>query len=173
VERDLALGLGPELHGRSWRPDLGLPFAKIMLIERALARGELEQVRFAWLGQLTHASHNIVVREITQEGSGRWWYPLGQVGNSMVVMWPATEHQVRHGGKSHDYFDPATEDYNLRELFPCVWDLSAWEARRIRWRSPLWQFVNLGEAGGPAVSGGLGSTLLDSTASSRSDAPTC
>lgn len=97
----------------------------------------LPEVQNAWLSALLQPSHNIVVRSLRQSvPAGPWYFPLGNWGGTMVMLWPLEE--VRIPGEA-GVFELSRNLPGLRDLYTVCWDLGEWQAWRIRWRSPLWQ----------------------------------
>jgi hypothetical protein len=71
------------------------------------------------------------------------------MGATMVLLWPAEAQEIPQHGAAQKHcvsFTPSETAGCLRELYHCVWDPSAWEAHRIAWRSPLWQYEQLGRS---------------------------
>ena len=78
--------------------------------------------------------HFIVVRRKGIEG--QWLFPLKHIPDSTVVMWPAMEVSIR----GQQFFLPDISAEQARPRLEIVWDLSEWEARRIRYLSPIGLF---------------------------------
>lgn len=120
--------------------DWTVAYCEQVLMQQACEEQALNMVQHVWLGAVMQVAHDIVVRRVRNGQVGRWMAPLGQVGNSVVIMWPVTEQSLDKGGGCTFFtFDVGLDASDARQLFVCVWDLAEWQARPVAWRSPSWQ----------------------------------
>ena len=117
----------------SLRPeDVSLPFAETRVLVIAEGRGELHKLQHAWLGQLLHSSHNMIVRKKQPDGVPEtgWFFPLGCWYDSVVIMVP-----VRFIEADAVLLQVVVEvDHSARDercFFDVCYDVDQWEARRI------------------------------------------
>ena len=77
-----------------WSPNAersACPIADLALVSRAVQQGRLPDLAYSWLGTLVRWEHHILAKK-SVEGAP-CFFALGPVGDSAVLLWPATEER--------------------------------------------------------------------------------
>lgn len=135
-------GLAPSLQATASWPspnaeDWSTIFSDLALVDMARRNGEVEFLRFAWLGGLLKCCGNMVVREVRGGVEGPWRLAMGHMTDSAATAWPLKEHMVERSTSVNSPSDPAFND--PRDLFVAVLGHSWWRARGIVSFSPYSQ----------------------------------
>ena len=101
---------------------------------------DLEKLSGSWIGQLAEANHRLLLA-IPQAKATNWFHALGNFPNSGVFLWPGKlkSTQTRHGTMRWFIHDEACESVVIHSL--C--SLEGVQACTFRWRSVLWQSINM------------------------------
>ena len=100
----------------------------------------LEKLSGSWIGQLAQANHRLLLG-IPKAKAITWFHALGNFPHSGVFLWPGKLHsiQTKHGPLRWFIHDEACESVVIQPL--C--SLEGVEACTFRWRSVLWQSINM------------------------------
>ena len=110
-----------------------MPIADLALYEYGLKNG-YDALAYCWLGGLTKVDHHLMIREAGPPAL-QWHFALGPVGDSSVLLWPATQKFKQFGDTSLVYFEPVVLKEPVMQALCC---LQEWEACLVEHRSPAW-----------------------------------
>ena len=103
----------------------------LALVRSLHERGCLRECRFAWLGELCHRSHQLLVRF----GEGPWYFAMGHMPGSCVLAVPAITGTLP--GTDQQLWAPMPGI--TKPTLLAVTRLDGWRAIKYVWRSPTWQ----------------------------------
>lgn len=129
--------------------DLARISGDIQLMHDCRAAGDASLVAFAWLGQMCSASHCLLVKKV---GTEAWYFAMGHISDSAVVVWPAILREVsgQQSGAQYAELDMSVDQVMLVPVLSAT----DWLAMSFRWRSPAWQNTTWSTSAGrlaPAV----------------------
>lgn len=128
-----------------WSPsatNAGTPIADLYMLRDCAEKGDFELVSRAWIGELLHFSHKLLVKTPIVGGEQVWLAGL-HFPDSACLVWPVAVHNVGVG-RSYSYFEL---DLSIRA--PRLLTVFSLEPQDIvgccfEWRSWAWQQQALG-----------------------------
>ena len=110
-------------------------FADLALLEECKGRDSLDMVDTCWLSCLLDSTALLVKRKVADS---KWMFSLGTLFSGMGALgWPAQLHSGQEDEAGCTFVpDLSPASKALHWLF--IDDLSNWEARELRFMSPLW-----------------------------------
>jgi hypothetical protein len=140
-------------------PNNMIPSADLQLMREYFEVRDDSIFSRADLGQVCDHKHRLVVQKTSEANASSWYFALSHFSKSSVLLWPVVKHDLP-GGAS--YFEP-----NLtcsRFVLASMFDLKAWRACTLVWRSWAWQKTKLAEFSA-SVSPGLRAFVAHGSAS--------
>lgn len=117
---------------------LPIPFADMLLLRMVKLQGLEDKLPDCSFGSLMHMSHHIVVKQSPDSEGRGWFFPLCMLG-SLVLAWPADEHEFVHASSQGQFYTPRRQVNNIMDLCIVCCDPTSWVARSFAWRPPSWQ----------------------------------
>lgn len=117
------------------------PIADVALIETGAAVGEFAILANPWLGCLMKVTTALAVREHAchawaGSASQGWFFAIGQVGDSAVLLWPTTRVTIGDGGSVLNHFKPCARV--PIPVLKVMLSLREWKACVIEFKPPAW-----------------------------------
>ena len=114
------------------------PVADLFLLEHGLRSNKVDELHAAWLGAIAKWQHKLLIRE---RGQDSWYFALGPVGDSAILVWPALKRTASQNSSLVTYFKPVIPQ--LEPCFLAITSLGDWEACTYQFRSPAWQSAHM------------------------------
>ena len=82
-------------------------------------------------------AHKLVISK--KSDSSRWWFPLGMIDGSVMMAWPAVEHECTVKKRPFHIYKPVTSVDSMADLTILFLDPADWHGKTFEWTSPTTQ----------------------------------